>query len=219
MYKIIVKVLSRRLREVLKKVIDERQYAFIKESLGLGVLIAYEVVHQAQNKKKPCLIFKVDYEEAYDSICQKLLNFFDTKRIEVGDQLQNDQRLAFGLKINFYKSKLVDIQVQGSISEGYELWVKTLENMTRGNRHIHIEQYIVFMEIEAIVLGGRELACVLWDRVCFPTEGGDLCIKNKEMFNESLLGKWKSCMLNEKNSLRSRVLNSKYETLNGLVGE
>ena len=68
-YKIVAKILANRLKKVLSNVIDERQTAFLKGRHMLhGVLIANEVMEEAKRCKKPCLVFKVDYEKAYDSL-------------------------------------------------------------------------------------------------------------------------------------------------------
>lgn len=32
-------------------------------------MCAYEVVHEVKSKKESCLIFKVDFERIYDSMC------------------------------------------------------------------------------------------------------------------------------------------------------
>lgn len=37
------------------------------------VLITNEVVDEVRRKKRKCLIFKVDYEKAYNSMCWKFL--------------------------------------------------------------------------------------------------------------------------------------------------
>ena len=34
-----------------------------------GLLIANKVVHEAKSKKKPCFVFKANFEKAYDSAC------------------------------------------------------------------------------------------------------------------------------------------------------
>ena len=47
----------------------QTQSAFIEgRHLLQSVLIANEVVEEAKRSKKPCLVFKVDYEKAYDSV-------------------------------------------------------------------------------------------------------------------------------------------------------
>jgi len=69
LYKIISKALSIRLKKVISKVIDGRQSAFL-EGRGLldSVLVANEVLEEYKRKRKSCVLFKVDYEKAYDSV-------------------------------------------------------------------------------------------------------------------------------------------------------
>jgi len=68
-YKIISKVLANRIKNVLPKVIDSSQYAFIKgRGLMDNILVANEVMEECRHKKKGLAIVKVDYEKAYDSI-------------------------------------------------------------------------------------------------------------------------------------------------------
>jgi len=69
MYKIILKLVASRLRLVVGSVISETQSAFIKNRQILdGILIANEVVHEARKLKKELMLFKVDFEKAYDSV-------------------------------------------------------------------------------------------------------------------------------------------------------
>jgi hypothetical protein len=69
MYKILAKVLANRLRLVIGSVISDSQSAFIKGRQILdGILVANEVVDEARKRKKELLLFKVDFEKAYDSI-------------------------------------------------------------------------------------------------------------------------------------------------------
>ena len=66
--------MANRLKKVLPDIIDERQMAFIKgRHLLHAVLTANEVVEEAKRCKKPCLVFKVDYEKAHDSVSWSFL--------------------------------------------------------------------------------------------------------------------------------------------------
>jgi hypothetical protein len=68
-YKIIAKVLAKRLANVMDSIISSNQSAFIKgRNLLDGVLIVNEMVDWVKKNKKECLIFKVDFEKAYDSV-------------------------------------------------------------------------------------------------------------------------------------------------------
>ncbi|KAL6129597.1 hypothetical protein ACLB2K_072947 [Fragaria x ananassa] len=76
LYKIIAKVLAWRLREVLSDTISCVQDAFIKGRQMLdAVLVANEVVYETRKKKKEGLVFKIDFEEAYDHVEWNLLNY------------------------------------------------------------------------------------------------------------------------------------------------
>ena len=69
MYKIVAKLLAKRLKRVLPTIINEAQSAFIEgRHLLQSVLIANEVIDEAKRSTKPCCIFKVDFEKAYDSV-------------------------------------------------------------------------------------------------------------------------------------------------------
>ena len=70
------KHLANRLKKVMPNIIDENQPAFITERHLLhSVLIANETVEEAKRCHKPCLVFKVDYERAYDSVSWAFLSY------------------------------------------------------------------------------------------------------------------------------------------------
>ena len=68
-YKILAKVLANRLRDVLDEVIGPNQFSFIKGRQILDCsLVANEVIDEIKKKRSGGLIFKVDFEKAYDSV-------------------------------------------------------------------------------------------------------------------------------------------------------
>ncbi|GKD03186.1 RNA-directed DNA polymerase, eukaryota [Tanacetum coccineum] len=69
LYKIIAKILANRLVVVLGDIVNEVQSAFIADRQILdGPFILNEVLQWCKSKKNQSLIFKVDFEKAYDSV-------------------------------------------------------------------------------------------------------------------------------------------------------
>ena len=69
LYKIIAKILSLRLREVIAPLIDESQSAFVMNRQILdGVLIASESLRWLKKKQIPGTLIKLDFQKAYDSV-------------------------------------------------------------------------------------------------------------------------------------------------------
>jgi len=68
-YKIITKVLSLRMKEVMSDVIDDCQSAFLSNR-GLldSVVMANEVLEECTRNQRSGVCFKVDFEKAYDSV-------------------------------------------------------------------------------------------------------------------------------------------------------
>ena len=76
LYKIISKVLALRLREVLGGTISKEQGAFVKGRQILHVaLVANEVVEEYRVSGKEGVVFKVDFEKAYDHVDWNFLDF------------------------------------------------------------------------------------------------------------------------------------------------
>ena len=69
-YKIISKILSFRLKDVIATLIDESQSAFVMNRQILdGVLIANESLRWLKKKKKiPGTLIKLDFQKEYDSV-------------------------------------------------------------------------------------------------------------------------------------------------------
>lgn len=80
LYKIIVKVLLVRIWEVMHKVVENTQSAFVGRRQMLdSVIVANEVIHEAKSKRKPSQIFKVDFEKAYNAVNWKFSYYMMAK--------------------------------------------------------------------------------------------------------------------------------------------
>jgi len=76
LYKLLAKVLARRLASVVNSIIYPSQSAFLKgRHLVDGVLVVNELVDYVKKANKECLIFKVDFEKAYDSVDWSFLEY------------------------------------------------------------------------------------------------------------------------------------------------
>lgn len=69
MYKIVAKLVANRLKSVLGKVISSSQSAFLPGRQILDrVVVVNELLDLAKKRKDQCLLPKVDFEKAYDSV-------------------------------------------------------------------------------------------------------------------------------------------------------
>jgi hypothetical protein len=76
LYKIVAKVLANRLSKVMNNLIALNQSAFLKgRNLVDGVLVVNEVIDHAKKSGKECMVFKVDFEKAYDSVDWNFLEY------------------------------------------------------------------------------------------------------------------------------------------------
>lgn len=76
MYKVIAKLLALRLSKVINSVISFYQTTFIKgRNILDGVVALNEIMEYAKKEGKPCMIFKVDFEKAYDSVSWEFLDY------------------------------------------------------------------------------------------------------------------------------------------------
>lgn len=81
-YKVIAKLLANQLACVIDKIISPNQTAFVNGRQILdGVVIANEIVSFAEKHYKKMLLFKVDFEKAFDSVNWRFL--FDVMELWV----------------------------------------------------------------------------------------------------------------------------------------
>ncbi|KAL4385972.1 hypothetical protein GQ457_09G021960 [Hibiscus cannabinus] len=75
-YKIVAKVLSRRLVGCMEEVIGDNQFAFLQgKQITDCVLIANETIEDIRRRKRAALVFKADFQKAYDTIDWDFLDF------------------------------------------------------------------------------------------------------------------------------------------------
>ena len=92
---------------MLHKVIDSKQFAFLKNrGLMDSVVIANECLDEVKRKKEDCIVFKVDFEKAYDSVHWDYLDYMMEK-------LGLCSRWISWIK-NCLKSSTISILVNGS---------------------------------------------------------------------------------------------------------
>jgi len=78
----LAKVLANKLRSVIGSVISDSQSAFTKGCQFLdGILVPNEVVDEARKRNKKLLLFKVNFEKAYDSI---YWNYLEEVMVKMG---------------------------------------------------------------------------------------------------------------------------------------
>ncbi|XP_019435175.1 PREDICTED: uncharacterized protein LOC109341686 [Lupinus angustifolius] len=76
LYKILSKVLAGKLKKVLPSLISSTQSAFLSDKNILdGPVVLNEAIHSAEKLKSGCIIFKVDFEKAYDSVRWEFLDY------------------------------------------------------------------------------------------------------------------------------------------------
>ncbi|MCH87539.1 LINE-1 reverse transcriptase like, partial [Trifolium medium] len=69
LYKILSKLLANRLKRVLEKLISNCQSAFLPQrQIFYGVVVLNEIIDLAKRRKDDCLLFKGDFERAYDTV-------------------------------------------------------------------------------------------------------------------------------------------------------
>nr|XP_025692373.1 uncharacterized protein LOC112794597 [Arachis hypogaea] len=68
-YKVVAKILSKRLQPVMPELVEEEQSAFVSgRKIVNGALIACEVVHWVRKKEIPAWLIKLDFQKVYDRI-------------------------------------------------------------------------------------------------------------------------------------------------------
>ena len=94
-YKIIAKVLANRLRRVMKEVVGDNQFSFVRGKQILDCcLVANEVIDTIKKSSLGGLLLKVDFEKAYDSVEWPFLDMV-MEKMNFGENGGNGLKLVF----------------------------------------------------------------------------------------------------------------------------
>lgn len=89
MYKVVAKLLVGRLKRILYLLISLSQSAFfLGRKMLEGVLVSNEVVDYAKKELCDCLLFKMDFEKAYDKVSWNFLPYL-FRMMGFGEKLRN----------------------------------------------------------------------------------------------------------------------------------
>ena len=73
-FKIFTKVATNRITDIAQRIIRPTQTAFIPgRNIIEDAVILHETIHELHNKKQNDIIFKIDFEKAYDKVRWKFL--------------------------------------------------------------------------------------------------------------------------------------------------
>ena len=107
------------------------------------MVVANEVVEEAKRRNKSCLVFKVDYEKAYDSVSWDFLSYM-MKRMEF--------ELVSRLRITFAKSKFRAIGMSHH-------WIQNAAN------YLSCKVLVIPFLYLGIPIGANSRCSVIWDPI------------------------------------------------------
>jgi hypothetical protein len=121
LYKLVAKALAKRLAKVMDPLVASTQSAFLKgRFLVDGVMVVNELVDFAKKAGKSCLILKVDFEKAYDSVEWSFLDYM-LGRFGFGEKWKNWIRTCvFGGSMSVWVNgcPTEEINIQRGLKQG-----------------------------------------------------------------------------------------------------
>ncbi|GJR81334.1 RNA-directed DNA polymerase, eukaryota [Tanacetum coccineum] len=225
LYKIIAKILANRLVVVLGDIVNEVQSAFVADRQILdGPFILNEVVQWCKAKKKQAMIFKVDFEKAYDSVRWDYLDevmkkFGFGERIESGrlmSRIQSWNEIVDRVAARLSKWKMKTLLIGGRLT----LLKSVLGSMPIYHLSIFKVPMKVLHSIESIrcqFFNGNDRLdkkpiWVKWKSVLASKEKGGLGVSSLYALNRVLLFKWVLRFFTQDSSLWARVIKAIHGT-------
>ncbi|RVW83303.1 Transposon TX1 uncharacterized 149 kDa protein [Vitis vinifera] len=241
LYKIIAKVLSGRLRKVLHETIFGSQGAFVEGRQILdAVLIANEVVDEKRRSGEEGVVFKIDFEKAYDHVKWGFLDHLLQRKgfSQKWRSWMRSVRVAFVLFRPSFRREPKDNRIWNPvverISRRLDGWKKAYLSLEERITLIqsclsHIPSYFLSlfkipvsiaskiekMQRDFLWSGageGKRDHLIRWEVVSRPREMGGLGFGKTSMRNSALLGKWLWRFPRERSGLWHKVIASIYGT-------
>nr|GEV58872.1 G-type lectin S-receptor-like serine/threonine-protein kinase At1g34300 [Tanacetum cinerariifolium] len=199
-YKILAKILANRLSRVIDSLISTEQTAFIKSRQILdGPLMVNEIINLYKKRKQSLMIFKVDFEKAFDSVSWDFL-----------DRIMGF--LGFGCRWigwigGCLNSAKASVLINGSDSSDF-----SLHRGLRQGDPLSPFLFILVMEAlhvaveDAINVGLYRGVQIAWNSVLASKVKGDLSIGSLGTLNLALFQKWSWRFFNSPQALWVKVV-------------
>nr|GEV04155.1 RNA-directed DNA polymerase, eukaryota [Tanacetum cinerariifolium] len=202
LYKIIAKILANRLVVVLIDLVSEVQYAFIANRQIIdGPFILNELIQWCKSKKKQTMIFKIDFEEAYDSVkwdyLDDVLNKFSFGTKWKG-WIHNCLHSSKG-SILVNESPTGEFHFRRGLKQGDPL-SSFLFILVKENLHLSFQNVV-----NEGLFKGKKMSWVKWSRVLASKDKGGLGVSSFFALNRALLLKWVWRFRNDMISLWTRI--------------
>ncbi|KAA3477433.1 reverse transcriptase [Gossypium australe] len=236
LYKIVAKTIANRLQNYIGRCIDSAQSVFVPGRLILdNMLIAYEILHtlrQKRTRKKGFMAVKLDMSKAYDrvewSFLKNVILQMGFAENWVALVMKCVSTVFYAVNINENRGKIFQpirgLQ-QGDplspylfliCSEGLSALIRLAdrEGVLKGvkaSRRGPVISHLLFAD-DCIFFGEatKERATFLKDILKQSKEEGGMGFRNMSQFNISLLAKQGWRIMNNVNSLVTKVLKAKY---------
>lgn len=110
--KLLTKVLAARLKKVMHNLVAPNQSAFIKgRQIYDGILLTSEIVSLLQKKKSEGIVFKIDFEKAFDRVQWHFVS-------DILEAMKFGQKWIFWI-MSIFKSSKISVLVNGSPSDEF----------------------------------------------------------------------------------------------------